>query len=72
MMRHRMETPLGNDLSQMELRLYTDEIDLDGHVDSRGIEYIGKARKQNNGLWACLAKVGRALCLVEVKITPTT
>ena len=56
--------------AQLELKLYTDELDLDGHVDAQGIEYVGKARKQNNGLWTCAAKVGRALCLVEVAVKP--
>lgn len=46
------------------------EIDLDDHVDDKGIRYIGKARRQSDGTWRCLANVGGALCLVEVKITP--
>jgi hypothetical protein len=55
---------------QLELRLYADEVNVDGIVDQkRPIKYIGKARKQNNGLWTCLADVAGALCLVEVKIT---
>ena len=58
-------------MKQLELQLYTDEVDVEGRHDrSRpNVQYIGKARKQNNGLWTCLANVGGALCLVEVKIT---
>jgi hypothetical protein len=46
------------------------EIDIDGYVDEKGIEYIGKATKQPDGKWACLANVAGALCLVELTITP--
>ena len=50
-----------------------DEIDVDGHVDLRGIEYIGKATRQPDGTWRCLAKIPHgadtALCVVECKIT---
>jgi hypothetical protein len=46
------------------------EIDLDNHVDDKGIRYIGKARRQPDGTWRCVADVGGALCFVEVKITP--
>lgn len=45
------------------------EIDLDGHVDRRGVEYIGKATRQPDGSWRCLALVDSALCIVEAKIT---
>lgn len=65
--RHHQETP-----KQLEFQLYTDTADLDGHVDARGIKYIGKARKQNNGLWHCLAEIGGALCMIEVKLTPVS
>ena len=46
------------------------EIDVDGYVDERGIQYLGKAVKQEDGTWQCLANVGGALCRVEVKFTP--
>lgn len=46
------------------------EIDIDGYVDERGIKYLGKAVRQEDGTWQCLANVGGALCRVEVKITP--
>ncbi len=46
------------------------EIDLNGYVDKKGVKYIGKAAKQPNGKWACLANVAGALCWVEVAITP--
>jgi hypothetical protein len=45
------------------------EIDVDGHIDEKGIRYLGKAAKQPDGTWRCLADVGGALCLVEVRIT---
>ncbi len=54
--------------AQLELQLYTDEVDLEGYVDKRGIRYLGKARKQSSGKWICLADVAGALCLVEISI----
>jgi len=50
-----------------------DEIDLEGYVDSKGIRYFGKARRSvgdGEGVYRCLADVGGALCLVELKVTP--
>jgi hypothetical protein len=48
------------------------EIDVDGLVDeTTGVSYIGKARRVFGGQWRCLANVGGALCLVEVRIRPT-
>lgn len=45
------------------------EVDVDGMFDERRqIQYLGKARKQPDGTWRCLANVGGCLCLVEVKI----
>jgi len=46
-----------------------DEIDLDGHVDAKGIRYIGKAKRQENGKYLCLADIHGALCRVEVTLT---
>lgn len=47
------------------------EIDLNGIVDvSTGIRYIGKALKNFDGHWLCLAVVGGALCRVEVNVRP--
>lgn len=45
-----------------------DEIDVEGHVCARGIRYLGKAAKQPDGKYICLADVGGALCRVEVSI----
>lgn len=45
-------------------------VDLDGHIDAKGIEYIGKASLQANGLYKCMAVVEGCLCIVEVKLTP--
>ena len=45
------------------------DLDVDGYVDGKGVKYLGRARKQPNGKWHCLANVGGALCKVEVKIT---
>ena len=33
-----------------------------------GIQYLGIARRQTNGLYKCLANVAGALCVVEVRI----
>lgn len=57
---------------QLELQLYQDELDLDNHVDARGIRYIGKARQRNDGKWEVLADLHGALCIVEVIITRKT
>jgi hypothetical protein len=48
-----------------------EEVDVDGRVDPvrPGIEYRGKARRQPDGTWRCLAAVGYALCIVEVRLT---
>lgn len=46
------------------------EIDLDGHVDSKGVKFIGKAKRHSDGTWRVLADVVGALCLVEVRIRP--
>lgn len=46
-----------------------EDVDVDNHVDERGIRYIGKAHLMPNGKWRCLADVGGALCLVEAKLT---
>jgi hypothetical protein len=56
------------EMTQLELRTQT-EFDVDGHVDAKGIRYIGKAVLMGDGTWRCLANVGGALCRVEVKIT---
>ena len=45
------------------------EIDVDGHVDDRGIRYLGKASKQPDGTWRCLAEIHGALYVVEIKVT---
>jgi hypothetical protein len=34
------------------------EIDIEGHVDARGIRYLGRAKKMDDGTWRCLADVG--------------
>ena len=44
------------------------QIDLDGHIDSKGIQYIGNATCQDNGKYHCLANVNGCLCIVEVSI----
>lgn len=60
-------------MEQLELDLYNETIDVDGMYDQRnGIQYIGNARRRNDGKWVCLANVGGALCLVEVTITKTS
>jgi hypothetical protein len=53
-----------------------DEVDIDGHVDLHGIQYIGVATRQPSGLYHCLALVpgsrGTSLCRVEVRIALET
>ena len=46
-----------------------EEVSVEGFVDAKGIRYIGKAAKQPDGKWICLADVGGALCRVEVTIS---
>jgi len=47
------------------------EIDLDGVVDeTTGIRYLGKATRNFDGCWVCLAAVDGALCVVEVTVRP--
>lgn len=50
------------------MKIQDTEVDVDGYIDDKGIRYIGLATKRPNGQWVCLADVGGALCLVEVKI----
>jgi hypothetical protein len=44
------------------------EIDINGHVDAKGVRYLGKATKMANGMYQCLADVDGALCVVECRI----
>lgn len=46
-------------------------LDVDGYVDAQGIQYIGKATKQTDGSWRCLANVAGSFCIVEIKLTPS-
>jgi hypothetical protein len=47
------------------------EVNVEGYIDeARGIRYLGKARKQPDGKYICLANVKGSLCLVEVTLTP--
>jgi hypothetical protein len=46
-----------------------DEIDVDGYVDRKGVRFIGKAKRQPDGTYLCLADVGGALCRVEAHIS---
>jgi hypothetical protein len=48
---------------------WPDEVDVDGRTDAKGVVFIGKAKQQSDGTWRCLANVGGALCIVEVKIS---
>ena len=51
-------------------RMNDAEVDVDGYVDeSRSITYYGKAKRQPNGKYACLAEVGGKFCRVEVTIS---
>jgi hypothetical protein len=46
------------------------EIDLYGYVDESGVRYVGRAARQPDCTWRCLADVGGCLCVVEVRIKP--
>jgi hypothetical protein len=50
--------------------LVADKVNLDGHVDEKGVEFIGWARRQEDGTYRCLANIHNNLCLVEVKLIP--
>lgn len=58
----------GKCLIQQDLFL-PDEIDLDRQIDAKtGVEYFGKAKRQENGKYVVLAKVSGCLCVVEVNV----
>lgn len=46
------------------------QVDVDGIIDPRhpGVQYWGKATRQNDGTWRCMANVEGMLCLVEISI----
>lgn len=48
---------------------YPAEVDLDGHVDSKGVRYIGKAVRLRGNRYVVLADVGGCLCRVEVALS---
>jgi hypothetical protein len=50
---------------------YPEEIDLNGLTDDKlDIEYKGKAKRTVDNKYTVLARVGHALCVVEVTLTP--
>ena len=63
---------VGEGMEQLELfpNLGVDIVDVDGIVDeTNNVQYIGKAAKQKDGTWRCLANVAGSLCYVQVKVT---
>jgi len=52
---------------------YAPKVSVDGRIDKDGlIEYIGDASySHGEGLYKCLARVGEALCVVEIQIRPS-
>jgi hypothetical protein len=44
------------------------ELDLDGRILDDGSKLIGKAKRQPDGTWQCLASVAGALCVVQVRV----
>lgn len=44
-------------------------VDVDGHIDRRGIRYIGTAHRQPDGKYIALADVEGCLCRVEVTLS---
>jgi hypothetical protein len=57
-------------MKQLELTTTT-RFSLEGHVDARGIRYLGEAALMGDGSWRCLADVGGCLCVVELRLTFT-
>jgi hypothetical protein len=55
-------------VERTEIRM-VGEFDLDGHIDAKGIQYVGKAVRMDDGKWLCLARIGSCLCRVEVSLT---
>jgi hypothetical protein len=47
---------------------HPDEVDVDGHVDAKGVRYIGQAKRQPDGTWRALADIGGGLFLVECTV----
>lgn len=46
-------------------------VDVEGKVCTKtGIAYLGKAYRQPDGTWRCLANVRGALCLVQINLYP--
>lgn len=47
-------------------------VDVDRRWDNQheGIQFLGNATLQPNGMYRCLANVYGSLCVVEVRITP--
>lgn len=56
-----------SEMTQLELKTST-EVDIDGYIDSCGVQYFGKALLMGNGSYRCLAEVNGNLCIVECKI----
>ena len=60
----------GDAMMHQRVFIEPDELDVDGRMDAKGgVVFIGNAKRQSDGTWRCLANVGGALCIVEVKIT---
>lgn len=56
-------------MTQLNL-FYPNKVPLDGHIDCDGaVTYVGDATYQRGeGFYKCLARVGEALCVVEVRL----
>jgi hypothetical protein len=46
------------------------ELDVDGTEVKEGVILMGKATRQPDGTWRCLANVFGSLCVVEISIKP--
>lgn len=69
--RHGVYEDGSGDPGALDLMRRATEIDLDGHVDAKGVRYIGKAARQPDGTWRCLADVAGCLCIVELRVRPS-
>ena len=57
-------------MKQLDLTLPSPRIlRVEGYTDANGIRFLGDAEQQFDGTWRCLANVGGALCLVEVRVS---
>lgn len=50
-------------------RVAPEEVAVDGIVDAKGVRFLGKAKRQEDGTYRALADVQGCLCVVEARIS---